>query len=70
MESPQDFRRDVKGFSRNRERVSAESLKGIRGIVKGYLRIYFKGISAVRIVKGDCGIAGTITAESSYCIPT
>ena len=46
---------------RKRQRVSAESSKGIRGILTEYPRNrqrvsadLFKGISAVRIVKGVC----------------
>lgn len=35
----EDIHRIVKGYSQNRQRVSTELPKGIRGIVKGYLRI-------------------------------
>ena len=79
VSNPQIICGIVKGFLRNRQRtsaqnrqrISAESSKDFRGILKGYPRNHqkviaelsnvsvdlFKDISAVRIVKGICGIA-------------
>ena len=63
VSNPQIICGIIEGFPWNHQRVSAELSKG---------RVYvdlFKGISAVRIVKGIGGMALMITAESLYCIP-
>ena len=76
MSNPQIICGIVKRFLQNRQRVSAESSKGIHGIIKGYpqnrQRVsmdLFKGISAVRIVKASAESHRMLTVESSYCIP-